>query len=126
MGRQNQCFTRALPLKHGIWHVKMNVLHVLYHKNSSYEMSKPTFYTCFAVRPHHMRRQNQRFIYVLYHQNLHMRRQNQRFTRVLPSELNMQDVKVNVLCVFSHQITYSNASSEHPQNGSWTSGEQNR
>ena len=54
---------------------------------------------------------------MFYHQNLDMRRQNQRFTRVLPSELNMQDVKVNVLCVFSPEITYSNASSEHLQNG---------
>ena len=52
-----------------------------------------------------------------------MRRQNQRFTRVFPWELNMQDVKTNVLYVFSHQITYSNASSEDHQNGSldvWT------
>ena len=32
-----------------------------------------------------------------------MRCQNQRFTRVLPLELNMQDVKINVLRVFYHQ-----------------------
>ena len=65
--------------------VKINVLHVFYHQNWPYDTSKPTFYECFTIRTYHMRRQNQRF------------------TRVLPSELTIWDVKINVLHVFYDQ-----------------------